>query len=74
MKTVSNIFSHIDWPLLVLYAMLVVFGWFNIYSVSYEPAFNQNIFDLSYNAGKQFIWITVNKIFLAEEKVSNSFW
>lgn len=39
--------------------MLVVFGWFNIYSVSYEPAFNQNIFDLSYNAGKQFIWITV---------------
>lgn len=59
MKTVNNIFSHIDWPLLVLYAMLVVFGWFNIYSVSYEPASNQSIFDLSYNAGKQFIWITV---------------
>jgi rod shape determining protein RodA len=39
--------------------MLVVFGWFNIYSVSYEPASNQSIFDLSYNAGKQFIWITV---------------
>ena len=59
MKTVSNIFSHVDWLLLVLYAMVVVFGWFNIYSVSHEPVFSQSVFWLSNNAGKQFLWIII---------------
>jgi len=50
-------FSRIDWLILVLYAVLVLFGWFNIYAVSYEPALNQSLFDLSSNAGKQLLWI-----------------
>ncbi len=60
MKTASNIFSHIDWLLFVLYAMLVVFGWFNIHAVSYESAFDQSLFNLSSNTGKQFLWITTS--------------
>jgi len=58
LKTAGNIFSHIDWPLLVLYAMLVVFGWVNIHAVSYEPALDHSLFDLSSNAAKQLLWIT----------------
>lgn len=58
MRTKSNILAHIDWLLLVLYASLVIFGWFNIYAVSYEPADNHGLFDVSRSAGKQFLWIT----------------
>jgi rod shape determining protein RodA len=63
LKTKRKIFAHVDWPLLVLYVTLVVFGWFNIYAVSYEPELNRNLFDLSGSAGKQFLWITTT-IFL----------
>jgi len=58
LKTETKIFAHVDWPLLVLYASLVIFGWFNIYAVSYESALNQSLFNLSSNAGRQFLWIT----------------
>lgn len=58
MKIANNIFIRIDWLLLVLYASLVLFGWCNIYAVSYEPGRHQSLFDLSTSiAGKQFIWI-----------------
>jgi rod shape determining protein RodA len=58
LKTETKIFAHVDWPLLVLYASLVVFGWFNIYAVSYEPELKQSLLNLSSNAGRQFLWIT----------------
>ena len=42
----------------MLYVLLIACGWFNIYAVSYEPSLSQGLFDLSSNAGKQFLWIT----------------
>ncbi len=63
MKTESKIFAHVDWLLLALYAILVIFGWINIYAVSYEPEPNQSLFNLSSSAGKQLLWITTT-IFL----------
>ena len=58
MRTKSNIFAHVDWLLLSLYTSLVVFGWLNIYAVSYEPAHHHSLFGLSKSAGKQLLWIT----------------
>jgi len=58
LRTKSNIFAQIDWLLLVLYASLVVFGWVNIYAVSYEPAYEHGLFDVSRSAVKQLLWIT----------------
>lgn len=45
-----------DWKLVVIYLLLVIFGWVNIFAAvqSSEPS---GIFDFSYNCGKQFIWI-----------------
>jgi rod shape determining protein RodA len=63
LKTESKIFAHVDWLLLALYAILVIFGWINIYAVSYEPEPNQSLFNLSSSAGKQLLWITTT-IFL----------
>lgn len=42
----------------MLYASLVIFGWFNIHAVSYEQTLGQSLFDLSRSAGRQFVWIT----------------
>lgn len=51
----------------MLYASLVIFGWFNIYAVSYEPAYNHGLFGVSRSAGKQFLWIitTISIFFIS---------
>ena len=51
-----NTFKYLDWFTLILYALLVFAGWFNIYSASYNVD-APSIFDLSQEYGKQFIWI-----------------
>lgn len=55
----NNIFLNIDWLLVLLYILLVGFGWMNIYAASLTDASN-NIFDLSTRYGKQLIWITLS--------------
>lgn len=46
----------LDWTTVILYLVLVFFGWLNIYGASYT--FDQtSIFDFGHRAGKQFVWI-----------------
>lgn len=52
----KSLFYNIDWWMLSLYALLVLMGWINIYAAVYNED-HTNIFDLSQNYGKQFIWI-----------------
>ena len=54
----NNIFAGIDWLLVLLYAVLVGFGWLNIYAASVTEENNQ-IFDFSTKYGKQLIWIVL---------------
>ena len=49
--------QRIDWITVLLFGILVLAGWLNIYAVEYDPELNQGIFDFSTSAGKQFIWI-----------------
>jgi len=51
-----NIFQNIDWIIVLLYFLLVLIGWVNVYAAVYNQE-HQNIFDLSQNYGKQLIWI-----------------
>ena len=48
--------QSVDWRLVVIYLLLVVIGWVNIYASVYsaEPV---SIFDWSVRCGKQFVWI-----------------
>ena len=56
MQRNRNIKYAIDWRTVLLYFVLVGFGWMNIYGASYD--FDQgNIIDFSHRAGKQFVWI-----------------
>lgn len=49
--------QKIDWITVLLFGILILAGWLNIYAVEYDPELNQGIFDFSTSAGKQFIWI-----------------
>lgn len=51
----GNTFRNIDKPLLLIYLLLVLAGWFNIYSVVYDP---ENVgFSFATRYGKQLMFI-----------------
>ncbi len=52
----NNIFEGIDWALVLLYILLVGFGWMNIYAASSNDE-SREVFDLSSKYGKQLIFI-----------------
>ena len=55
----NNIFYGIDWTLVILYILLVGFGWMNIYASSITED-TKAIFDFSTKYGKQLIWIILS--------------
>ena len=57
MKRDSNILNRIDWLTILIYGILVIMGWLNIYASVYEEGAGLSIFDFSLNSGKQLIWI-----------------
>jgi rod shape determining protein RodA len=59
----SNTFKRIDWGAILLYAMLVGFGWLNIYAAVYNEE-HSSILDVSQRYGKQLIWISVSLVLI----------
>ena len=57
MRRDSNILNRIDWLTILIYGILVIMGWLNIYASVYEEGAGMSIFDFSLNSGKQLIWI-----------------
>lgn len=51
--------NSFDWPIILIYMVMVLFGWFNIYSASWNES-TGSIFDLSKNYGKQFLFICIS--------------
>jgi len=55
--------SHkIDWVTVLSYGLMVLWGWLNIYSATYDE--NQSIFDLSLNSGRQMMFIITSSILI----------
>lgn len=52
----GNILKNLDWFTVIVYVALMLMGWFNIYSASYNVD-HPSIFDTTQEYGKQFIWI-----------------
>ncbi len=48
---------RIDWLTILIFAAMVLFGWFNIFAAVYDAQADQNIFDFNLNSGKQLVWI-----------------
>ncbi|MFA7116306.1 MAG: rod shape-determining protein RodA [Bacteroidales bacterium] len=57
----SNILKKLDWPLIIIYFLLVIIGWVNIYAVNYDPNI-PNMFALSIRSGSQLMWICIGII------------
>lgn len=45
-----------DWVTIVVYLLLIVFGWFSVCGASYDYG-DRDFLDFSTRAGKQFVWI-----------------
>ena len=58
MKREETLTGDIDWLTLLLYVLLVLVGWFTIYSAVFTEE-QKSIFDAQYNSGKQFQWMMI---------------
>ena len=73
MRQNRSIISGLDWWTILLFFVIALFGWLNIYGSSYS--FDQtSIWDFSNRAGKQLVWIATavvmgSIILMIEEKV-----
>ncbi len=56
MARTGNIVKNLDWFTILIYLTLIIMGWLNIYSASYNID-HPSVFDSSQEYGKQFIWI-----------------
>lgn len=61
MKRQESLTGKLDWLTIVLYAVLVLFGWAVIYSSSYSGD-GKSAFDSTVNSGKQFQWIVASSV------------
>jgi len=57
----QNIVKNLDWISVVIFLVLAIMGWFNIYSASYNPM-HPSMFDSTQEYGKQFIWIATSGV------------
>jgi rod shape determining protein RodA len=56
MRGTKSLTDNIDWVLVLLFVVLVILGWTNIYATVYNED-HKSIFDFSQRYGKQLIWI-----------------
>jgi len=52
----NSVFANLDWISILLWMVMISFGWMNIYSANIMEA-DGSIFDFSQRFGKQLIWI-----------------
>lgn len=56
--------NRIDWISILIYAALVIIGWFNIYAAVFDEQNAKSIFDLSINSGQQLLRICAGIVFI----------
>ncbi|MGB8489546.1 MAG: rod shape-determining protein RodA [Bacteroidales bacterium] len=52
----SNIWARLDKPTILIFFIMVIMGWFNIYAAVYNEE-HREMLDLSQRYGKQLVWI-----------------
>ena len=61
MRARKGTLYNVDWITVLIYVILVIIGWVNIYSAVYDES-HQSIFDTSQRYGKQLIWIIASLV------------
>ena len=75
MRRQDLLINKVDWLVAVIYGVLVLLGWLNIYAASYNP--NVSIFSTDINSGRQLLWVgvclvTIMFILVIDFKIYNS--
>ena len=60
----EDIAGKLDWVAVLLYILMVVMGWLNIFASVYDESVKQTIWDLSLNSGRQLIFIAASFIII----------
>jgi len=62
MTDISNkkSFSRIDWILVIVFLIMIGWGWLNIFSTEYNSEEGFRLLDFSRNYGKQMFWIIIS--------------
>ena len=60
MRRTPEIFGKIDGITILLYLVLVFFGWINIYASMHNDDITKSIFDLNTKYGKQLLFIGIS--------------
>ncbi|MCU4162568.1 rod shape-determining protein RodA [Carboxylicivirga caseinilyticus] len=63
--------KKIDWVVVLLYALLVGFGWLNIYAANFNPE-NPVFFDTKFEYFKQLMWIGFSLFFIGVILITDS--
>ncbi|MEA5005433.1 MAG: rod shape-determining protein RodA [Rikenellaceae bacterium] len=53
----ESIYRKLDWQLILIYLILVLIGWINVFSSVYDPELSNSILSFSERSGMQFLWI-----------------
>lgn len=73
-----SIVESLDWPIVVIYVLLLALGWMSVCGASYDFDMGPNFFDLSTRSGMQLVWIGTSfllatVILLTDERIIESF-
>ncbi|HBB92954.1 MAG: hypothetical protein A2X22_11825 [Bacteroidetes bacterium GWF2_49_14] len=60
----TNFIARLDWLTIILFLVMVVFGWMNIFASTYDPEGAGSLFDFTQRYSKQFYYI-LTALFLA---------
>lgn len=58
----SNFIKKIDWPIIIVFLLMVTWGWMNIFAAEHVGSEVQ-LFNFNYNYSKQFFFIIVSIVF-----------
>ncbi len=64
MRRGEGIFSRMDWLTVLLFFLIVIFGWLNIFAAVYDESASPSIFDMSLNSGRQLVFILTSLILI----------
>ena len=64
MRTNKNFFANIDWTLVIIYLLMLLFGWLNIYAANYDEG-DYKLLTMSAEPGKQLFWMATSGLWIS---------
>lgn len=63
MRNNKTFFANIDWSLVFIYLLMLLFGWLNIYAANYDEG-AMNLITMDAEPGKQLFWIATSCVWI----------